>query len=353
MPFDPITWAIGYTASKSATALISKIFDDGAYSKIREAAREWSQELPGEIRTPVESLFDIVTIEPDKGIGSHSQKLKSAILELNTVPTEEEWFDALMESWEFKREQLGRDGNAFFRLPRSEAAAHLHGLAEAIFAACASVLEYSQPLLVKAMREVCISQSIVLERIESFTSPLNHKTPESNSLVSLNFNPIWIEETQLHTLNEIACVDSPVEVVVGRYRTHQIWIGSEGCSQEKASFVPLAPQYVEKGIRSLLDQWNAAAVDLAKLDRHQIISGIASFHHRFMQIHPYPDGNGRVARIILDFHIRNFTPSKSPLRLKSHDEYYLALRAADDGDTEHLIQFIDGIVMRDLSESSG
>ena len=101
-------------------------------------------------------------------------------------------------------------------------------------------------------------------------------------------------------------------------------------------------------MKSLLDQWNRTAVDLAKLDTDRVTSAIASFHHKFLEIHPYPDGNGRVARAILDLHVRNFTLSRSPLRLKSHDEYYLALRAADDGNLEHLIALITSILKRDL-----
>jgi fido (protein-threonine AMPylation protein) len=349
MPFDPVTWAVGYTASRGASALLGKVFDVGAYGEIRAAATKWSSELPDEIQTPAEALFDIDLAEGEEASPSRT-KLKKAILELHTIPTEDEWFAALIESWDFKREQLGAHGNAFFQLERSVAEEHLRKLAQAIFAACASVLKYSQPLLVKAIREIGMTQTLMLREIRSFRSPLNNSTAERNEAITVNFNPTHIEEAQLHLLNEIACVDSPAEVIAGRYRTHEIWIGPDGCRKEEASYLPSAPQYIDARMKPLLNQWNYIAVDLAKLDTHRVTSAIASFHHKFLEIHPYPDGNGRVARAILDLHVRNFTSSRSPLRLKSYGEYYLALKAADEGDLGYLIRLITSILKTDLGD---
>jgi hypothetical protein len=347
MPFDPITWAVGYAASKGASVLLEKVFDDGAYGEIQRAVWKWSAELPEDIRTPAEALFDIDSAE-DEETSKSRIKLKQAILELHKVPTEDEWFRALTESWEFKRKLLGADGNSFFHLERAVAQSHLQKLAEAIFAACASVLKYSQPLLVKSIRELGVTQSLILQEMKTFRSPLNNTAAERNEAITLNLDPTHIEEAQLHLLNEIVCVDSPAEVIAGRYRTHEIWVGPQGCSKENASYVPIGPQYIDKRLKSLLNQWNRTAVDLAKLQTFRVTSAIASFHHKFLEIHPYPDGNGRVARVILDLHVRNFTPSRSPLRLKSYDEYYLALRAADDGDLQHLITLITSVLKKDV-----
>ncbi len=344
MPFDPIGWAIGYASSKGATALLAKVFDCGAYETILKAAEKWSQDLPKPIRTPAAALFDIDRTDHTAETPSHRQKLKDAILNLHKVPTEEEWYEALLESWLYKKDQLGSDGNAFFQLPRSTAEQHLQELAETIFAACASVLKYSQPLLVKEIREVGLTQNLMLQKIESLISPLNNPPMERNEPISINFDPTHIRERHLHILNEITCVDSPAEVVAGRYRTHEIWIGPDGCSKEDASYVPISAQYVGKRMQSILTEWNDIAVDLAKLDTYQVISTLAGFHHKFLEIHPYPDGNGRVARVILDLQVRNFTLSTASLRLKSYDEYYLALRAADDGDIEHLISLVSDIL---------
>jgi Fic family protein len=191
------------------------------------------------------------------------------------------------------------------------------------------------------VREIGITQSAILREMRSFRSPLNRpRALDSGEPIRVDFDPTHIEKAQLDLLNEILCVDSPSEVIAGRYRTHEIWIGPNESSKENASYIPLQPQYIENKITSLLNQWNRRATDLPKLDPYSVVSAIASFHHKFLEIHPYPDGNGRLARTMLDLHVRNFTPSRSPLRLKSYDEYYLALRAADDGNLDNLIALI-------------
>jgi len=325
------------------------MFDTGAYSEIQAVAAKWSSDLPVEIRTPCEALFDVDLIDIGQPALSRN-KLKQAILDLHNVPTEDEWFDALVESWEFKRKRFGADANAFFKLEKSVAEEHLRRLAKAIFGASASVLKFSQPLVLKSVRDIAATQSLILREMESFRPPLNNATADRSEAVSLNLDVTHIEEGQLHLLNEMLCVDSPAEVIAGRYRTHKLWIGPDGCSEEGASYVPIQPQYVESKTKYLLQQWNHAAVDLAKLDADHVTSAVASFHHRFLEIHPYPDGNGRVARAILDLQVRNFALAGSPLRLKSHAEYYLALRAADDGDLAPLIALLTSILKRNLGD---
>ena len=211
MPFDPVSWAIGFAATKSATSLVEKIFDLGAYGEIQKAATEWASELPENVQTPSQALFDIEAIEQSSQSRS---KLKEVILELHKVPTEEEWFDALIESWEFKRRQLGTDANAFFQLKRPAAEQHLRRLSQAIFAACASVLKYSQPLIVSAVREIGITQSAILRELRTFRSPLNNATAGQNEAITFNFDPTHIEEQQLQLLNQILCV----EFSIGGYR---------------------------------------------------------------------------------------------------------------------------------------
>src|SRR5256885_10834439 len=78
-----------------------------------------------------------------------------------------------------------------------------------------------------------ITQSLILQELRSFRSPLNNSTAERNVAITINFDPTHIEESQLHLLNEVTCVDSPAEEISGRYRTHEIWIGPDGCSKEK------------------------------------------------------------------------------------------------------------------------
>jgi Fic family protein len=65
----------------------------------------------------------------------------------------------------------------------------------------------------------------------------------------------------------------------------------------------------------------------------------AWLHHAFSQIHPFQDGNGRVARVLASFVL--ITSGLAPLTvtLARRNRYLNALEAADHGDTKLLVQF--------------
>ena len=71
------------------------------------------------------------------------------------------------------------------------------------------------------------------------------------------------------------------------------------------------------------------------------------FHHRLVQIHPFPNGNGRISRIMADLIMQSFglkildwgsgnLTEISELRTK----YISALQEADRGDYALLINFV-------------
>lgn len=65
----------------------------------------------------------------------------------------------------------------------------------------------------------------------------------------------------------------------------------------------------------------------------------AWLHHRFIRIHPFADGNGRVARALTLLVLLKHSYTPLVVRREHREEYIEALDAANDGDTGPLIRF--------------
>ena len=107
--------------------------------------------------------------------------------------------------------------------------------------------------------------------------------------------------TMICWLHRIVTEDSDLpEAVRGRFRAVQVWIGSAGSSPEDASYVPIPPVQILPQTTEFLEWWHNEHVRLRNVDKNIVGMGLAQFHYRFFQIHPFLDGNGRVARLLLD-----------------------------------------------------
>lgn len=111
----------------------------------------------------------------------------------------------------------------------------------------------------------------------------------------------------------------------GRYRTSGVRITG-------ANFVPPNALKVD-GFVSELIQWN----NKSKLDA---LIRATIFHHRFVWIHPFFDGNGRTARLV--FNLLLMKEGFPPAIILSNDrkKYYDALNAANAGNYSKLLLLV-------------
>jgi Fic family protein len=74
----------------------------------------------------------------------------------------------------------------------------------------------------------------------------------------------------------------------------------------------------------------------------------AEFHYKLIRIHPFDDGNGRVARILMNFILMQF--GYPPVIIKTDDKanYFSALQQADSGTIEPFIEYIGKNLNRSL-----
>lgn len=109
------------------------------------------------------------------------------------------------------------------------------------------------------------------------------------------------------------------------------------------------PEQVASEMERLVDTWRRLPPELPE-------ARAAWLHHAFTQIHPFEDGNGRVARTLASIDMIRSGLFPLVVDREQRDTRYLpALRAADAGDLGPLIQFFgecqERIVLRALSDA--
>ena len=131
-----------------------------------------------------------------------------------------------------------------------------------------------------------------------------------------------------------ALVTKGQQVDPGQYRTHNVRI--VGATRRPPDF--------SKVVRKMDGLLRTIAQDRT----HPLIKG-AYIHHRFEEIHPFSDGNGRVGRLLLNLHlIRSGYP---PVVLKAAERkgYYACLKKADGGQLGPLVDLVLKAVAGSLS----
>ena len=103
------------------------------------------------------------------------------------------------------------------------------------------------------------------------------------------------------------------------------------------------PEQVDSQLDILLDLYR-----IYEPVQHPLLTG-AWLHHRFIQVHPFADGNGRAGRVLLNWHlVRNGWP---PILVHRQDRnaYLYAMQQADADDLSVLTDFLIAMSRKSIS----
>jgi len=121
----------------------------------------------------------------------------------------------------------------------------------------------------------------------------------------------------------------------GKYRTGQVRIAG-------ATFMPPPAGKIQQMINELLQALNQNPDELRPIEL------AAFFHHKLVYIHPFLDGNGRTARLLMNVMLMRSGYPFTVLLKVDRPKYLRALSEADNGNLIPFANFIANCVERSL-----
>lgn len=125
----------------------------------------------------------------------------------------------------------------------------------------------------------------------------------------------------------------------GEIRSIDVWLGPPGCTAERAVYQPPGPEDVESMLVGTIEEWNGVVDSLRAAAFDAQVAAVARLHYGILAAHPFADGNGTVARLLLSAQLLSLS-GKFLDPTEVGDEYAKALTLANRGDVAPLIAYI-------------
>ncbi len=130
------------------------------------------------------------------------------------------------------------------------------------------------------------------------------------------------------------------KIEVGKYKSqpnHVVTVTGETFYFASPEETPAKMQELIEWFRKERDKSSVNPIILASL-----------FHYKCIRIHPFDDGNGRTARILMNFILMQYGYPPVIIKTEDKENYYAVLRLADADQLESFIEYIAENLVRSL-----
>lgn len=155
----------------------------------------------------------------------------------------------------------------------------------------------------------------------------------------------------LLALHRAICFDMPSNDV-GRLRRQAVYLAAHGMPPNKAVVLPPDANDVPRLLLALCGDWQANFPTLKDANDEVRLRAIAAFHAGFLRIHPFLDGNGRVARFILMQQLLDLFGVADMGVLDKGADYYAALQNADNDDLTFLVRMLRPVAGLEVEQAT-
>lgn len=144
-----------------------------------------------------------------------------------------------------------------------------------------------------------------------------------------------ISEYLIKSLHSLVIQDIHREIA-GRYRNKDVFITGTDHTPPSALEVPAKmEEFIVWARKNYL--------------KMPVVDFSAIFHHKFVHIHPFEDGNGRTGRLLMNIFLLQHGFPMTIIQVNDRQKYYRALAAADAENYSPLVNFIGQCVLRSLN----
>ena len=178
------------------------------------------------------------------------------------------------------------------------------------------------------------AHDLAIEKVKEFVADKNRKITEADIR---NLNQIILKEPFWKEAETPDGQKTQKEIVPGQYKKQPNHVRTE--TGEIFKFAE--PMEVAPKMQELVDWFNTEIQNPIP----SISFFLAELHHRFICIHPFDDGNGRIARLWMNYVLMRL--GYPPMVIKSEDKrnYFAALQKADSGDMDTFATYLGNVLV--------